>query len=194
MKKIKLGAKTMLYPLPTFLVGANVGGKPNFMAVAWGGVACSNPPMLTVALQHHRFTYRGIQENGTLSVNVPSAGLVKETDYCGLVTGEMIDKSVVCGFKVFYGELKTAPLIEQCPINLECRLAHTYNLGTHALLIGQIEEVHASEECLSQGEPDILKVNPLIFSFGMQGAAYYSLGPMVAEAFKAGEEINKPKN
>ena len=87
MKKIALGPQTLIYPMPAFLIGANVGEKPNFMTAAWSGIAASTPPMITVALQHHRYTLKGMRENGTFSVNVPSAGLVRETDYCGLVSG-----------------------------------------------------------------------------------------------------------
>ena len=192
MTKEQLGPKTLLYPMPAFLIGANVGGKANFMTAAWSGIACSNPPMLTVALQHHRFTFRGIKENGTFSVNVPSADIVKETDYCGIVSGDKEDKVAVCGFKVFYGVLKTAPMIEQCPVNLECRLIHTLHLGSHALLVGQIEEVHVSAECLTNGEPDVLKINPLIYCTGTE-KKYFSYSQSLADAFSVGLEIKRSK-
>jgi flavin reductase (DIM6/NTAB) family NADH-FMN oxidoreductase RutF len=192
MKKVELGPRTLLYPMPAFLIGADVGGKPNFMTAAWSGIACSNPPMLTVALQHHRFTLKGIKQNGVFSVNVPSVGIVKETDYCGIVSGEKEDKVAACAFKVFYGLLKTAPMIEQCPVNLECKLMHTLHLGSHALVIGQIEEVHVSEDCLSDGEPDVLKINPLIYCTGTE-KTYYGFGERLAEAFSVGLEIKKRK-
>jgi flavin reductase (DIM6/NTAB) family NADH-FMN oxidoreductase RutF len=192
MKKAQFGPRTLLYPMPAFLIGANVGGKPNFMTAAWSGIACSNPPMLTVALQHHRFTFKGIKENGTFSVNVPSADIVKETDYCGIVSGDKEDKVAVCGFKIFYGVVKTAPMIEQCPVNLECRLMHTLHLGSHALLVGQIEEVHVSEECLTDGEPDVLKINPIIFCTGAE-KKYFAFSQSLADAFSVGLEIKKAK-
>jgi len=190
MKKVQLGPKTLLYPMPAFLIGANVGGKPNFMTAAWSSIVCSTPPTLTVALQHHRYTLRGIKENGVFSVNVPSVDLVKETDYCGIVSGQKEDKVSACAFKVFYGVLKTAPMIEQCPVNLECKLMHTLHLGSHALLVGQIEEVHVSHECLVDGEPDVLKVNPLIYCTG-EKKAYYAFGRRVADAFSIGQEVKK---
>lgn len=190
MKKAQLGPRTLLYPMPAFLIGADVGGKPNFMTAAWAGIACSNPPMLTVALQHHRFTLRGIKDNGAFSVNVPSADIVKETDYCGIETGSREDKVAACGFNVFYGRVKTAPMIEQCPVNLECRLMHSLHLGSHTLLVGQIEEVHVSEECLTNGEPDVLKVNPLIYCTGAD-KQYFAFGQSLASAFSIGREIKK---
>src|SRR5512138_650254 len=101
MKKVTLGPQTLLYPMPAFLIGADVDGKPNFMTAAWSGIANSTPPMLTVALQHHRHTLRGIRENGIFSVNVPSVAQARETDFCGIFSGVREDKVQACGFSVF---------------------------------------------------------------------------------------------
>ncbi len=190
MKKITLGPQTLLYPMPAFLIGANVGGKPNFMTAAWSGIAASTPPTVTVALQHHRYTLKGIRETGVFSLNVPHAGQAKETDYCGIVSGSKEDKVSACGFSVFYGKLEQAPLIQQCPVNLECKVVHLLNLGSHTLVIGQIEEVHVSQECMSNGAPDPVKVNPLMFIVGAE-KSYFELGKPVAPAFKVGMELKK---
>ncbi len=180
--------------MPAFLIGADVGEKPNFMTAAWSGIAASTPPMITVALQHHRYTLKGIRENGAFSVNVPSAELVKETDYCGIVSGTTkTDKVKDCCFSVFYGKLKHAPLIEQCPVNLECKVVHILSLGSHALVIGQIEEVHVSEDCMSEGEPDPGKIDPIMYITGAN-KAYFRLGDKIGPAFKIGMEIKKSKS
>jgi flavin reductase (DIM6/NTAB) family NADH-FMN oxidoreductase RutF len=186
--KVTLGPRPLVYPMPAFLVGAMVDGKPNFMTVAWGGIACSNPPMLTIALQHHRHTNRGIRVGGVFSVNIPSVDQVTETDYCGIVSGKNIDKNPVCGFKVFYGKLETAPLIEQCPVNLECRVMHVLNLGSHALIVGEIMETHVSAECLTDGKPDAGKIRPFIYTEGAVGE-YRSLGSVIAPAFNVGRRL-----
>ena len=187
MNKKKLGPQPMpmLWPHPTILVGSHVDGKPDFATVAWTGVAASMPPSVTIALQHHRYSLKGIYQNRTFSVNIPSRELVKETDYCGLVSGANTDKVKDCGFKVFYGNLDTAPLIEQCPINLECEVSHILNLGSHALVIGKVVETHFSEECLTDGHPDMDKVKPFAFGPGK----YYTVGEAFADAFKIGWEI-----
>ncbi len=191
MKKVQLGPQTLVYPMPAFLVGAEVNGKANFMTAAWSGIVNSNPPMLGVSLQHHRYTYKGIKEHGVFSINVPSAALVKETDYCGLVSGAKEDKTADCGFKIFRGKLEKAPLIEQCPLNLECRVVHILNLGSHALIVGEIVEVHASEDCLTDGLPDVKKIDPIVYTGG-GSKAYYRLGAeMLAPAFNVGMEIRK---
>jgi flavin reductase (DIM6/NTAB) family NADH-FMN oxidoreductase RutF len=188
MAKKLLGPQTLVYPMPALLVGANVGGKPNFMTVAWAGIACGEPPTLSVAIRHQRHTLKGIRENMTFSANIPSAGQAKEADYCGIVSGSKADKVEACRFRVFYGKLGNAPLIEQCPVNLECRVVHILDLGSHSLVIGRIEETHVSEECLTNGKPDVVKINPLTYVTS-PAARYQGLGEVIAPAFNIGREL-----
>jgi flavin reductase (DIM6/NTAB) family NADH-FMN oxidoreductase RutF len=190
MRKITLGPQTLLYPMPAFLIGANVAGKANFMTAAWSGIANSNPPMVTVALQHHRYTLKGIKENGSFSINVPSEDQVKQADYCGMVSGAKKDKAADCGFTVFYGQLKTAPLIEECPVNLECKVVHILNLGSHVLIVGQIEDTHVSEDSMTGGLPDAAKVKPIIYCSGAE-KRYHGVGRQLALAFSAGKDLKK---
>jgi len=192
MNKIKIGPQSLVYPMPAFLIGAEVDGRANFMAAAWAGIANSTPPSITVAFQHHRFTLKGIKENGVFSVNVPHTSQVTETDFCGIFSGTKEDKTAVCGFNVFYGEVAKAPLIEQCPVNLECRVLHMLNLGSHTLVVGRIEEVHVSEDCMTDGEPDPLKIDPLIYATGGK-KSYYGIGKYVGPAFKIGLELKGGK-
>jgi flavin reductase (DIM6/NTAB) family NADH-FMN oxidoreductase RutF len=188
MKKISVGPMTLLYPKPALLIGANIKEKPNFMTAAWGGIVNQTPPMLSVAIRRQRYTYLGIEENRTFSVNIPSENLAVETDFCGLVSGKGNDKAAACEFTVFFGKLKTAPLIDQCPVNLECSLAEQVNFKTHVLCIGQIEEVYVNEDCLTKGKPDVEKIRPLIFSSGHE-YAYYGLGARLATGFQAGKKL-----
>ncbi len=188
MAKVMMGARSLLYPTPTVLVGANVDGKPNFMAVAWCGVVNSTPPMVSVSIQHHRYTHRGITQNLTFSVNIPSVDIVRETDYCGIVSGSKVDKVEACQFRVFYGKLDDAPLIEQCPVNLECKVVQMLDLGSHSLFVGKIEESHVSENCLTDGQPDVDKIKPFTFIMG-SGRQYRALGEVLAPAFSIGNEL-----
>jgi flavin reductase (DIM6/NTAB) family NADH-FMN oxidoreductase RutF len=187
MKKKKLGAQPMLWPHPAVLVGTVFDGRVDFATYAWTGVAASTPPAVTVAIQHHRHTLKGIHQNRTFSVNIPSVDMVKEADYCGLVSGKDNDKVKDCGFSVFYGDTTNAPLIEQCPINLECEVMHILNMGSHALVVGKVVEVHFDEECMTDGRPDIDKARPFIFGPGK----YHRVGEAFADAFKIGEELKK---
>lgn len=188
MGKIAMGPRTLVYPTPATLVGAMVDGKPNFMTVAWCGIACSTPPMVAVAIQPRRYTYKGIRQNLTFSVNIPSTDMVRETDYCGIVSGARTDKANICKFKVFYGKLDNCPLIEQCPVNLECKVVHILDLGSHSLVVGRIEESHVSESCLTDGKPDVAKIKPVVYAIA-PAHQYHGLGEVIARAFSVGEEI-----
>jgi flavin reductase (DIM6/NTAB) family NADH-FMN oxidoreductase RutF len=188
MGKILVEPSDLIYPQPVLLVGANVNNKPNFLTASWVGIANGNPPMVSVAIRHNRYTLKGIKQNMTFSVNVPSTDTVKETDYCGLVSGSKVDKVEVCRFKVFYGKLASSPLIEQCPVNLECKVVHILDLGSHSLVIGRIRQAHVSEDCLTDGEPDINKIKPLVFITGLTGQ-YHALGELVAKAYSIGKEL-----
>jgi flavin reductase (DIM6/NTAB) family NADH-FMN oxidoreductase RutF len=190
MGKVKLEPKAGPLPLlgfyPTIMIGTNVDGKPDFTTVAWTGVAASVPPSVTIALQHQRHSLKGIRQNMTFSVNIPSVDLVRETDYCGLASGARVDKAEDCRFTVFYGKLKTVPLIEQCPINHACEVVQILNLGSHELIVGRIVESYASEDCLVDGRPDPTKVKPFLFA----GFGYYSVGEYLGKAFHCGIDIN----
>jgi len=188
MNKILMGTQTLIYPMPVLLVGANVNNRPNFMTVAWGGIANGEPPMISVAIRHTRYTLSGIKQNLTFSVNLPSADMVKEVDYCGLIHGSEASKVEACRFKVFYGKLGNAPLIEQCPINLECKVAHILDLGSHSLVVGRIEETYISEDCLTSGKPDAKKIKPLSY-IRAPARRYHALGEVIAKAFSIGKEI-----
>jgi flavin reductase (DIM6/NTAB) family NADH-FMN oxidoreductase RutF len=176
--------------MPALLIGANVDGKPNFMTVAWGGVANGEPPMISIAIRHQRYTQKGIRQNLTFSVNIPSTDLVRETDYCGSVSGSKVDKAEVCQFKVFYGKLGSAPLIEQCPVNLECKVVHILDLGSHSLIVGRVEETHISDNCLTDGKPDVNKIRPLIYARD-PARQYLDFGKVVAKAYSIGQELKR---
>jgi flavin reductase (DIM6/NTAB) family NADH-FMN oxidoreductase RutF len=188
MGKIQFGPQTLLYPMTALLVGANVDDKPNFMALGWGGIVNMEPPMISVALRYQRYTLKGIKQNMTFSVNIPSTDLVKETDYCGIISGAKVNKAEVCRFKIFYGKLNSAPLIEQCPVNLECKVMHIMDLGSHSLVIGQIEETHVSDSCLTDGKPDVNKIKPFIYTTSPANQ-YQAFGDIVAKAFSVGKEL-----
>lgn len=188
MDKIKMGPKALIYPMPALIVGANVDSKPNFMVVAWGGIANGEPPMISVAIRHQRYTLKGITQNQSFSVNIPSTDLVRETDYCGIVSGSEIDKAEVCKFNVFYGKSGDAPLIEQCPVNLECKVVHILDLGSHSLVIGSIEETHISTSCLTDGKPDIDKIKPFVYTTRPAGQ-YQAVGEVIAKAYSIGREL-----
>ncbi|MGD0644081.1 MAG: flavin reductase family protein [Candidatus Bathyarchaeia archaeon] len=181
--KIDLGAKVASYPMPVTLIGANVMEKANFLAAAWFMAAAISPPKVTAALGKAHYTNQGIKENKTFSVCIPSEDMVKATDYCGLVSGFKADKSEV--FDVFYGKLKTAPMISECPVNLECSLDKVIDNVSHDIFIGEIVSTYTEEKYLTAGVVDIKKIKPLMLS--LNDRLYYALGEPKAKAWESGK-------
>lgn len=184
MEKTKLGPQTLLYPMPAVLVGARVNGTANFMTASWCGIAASAPPAVAVGLRQGRFTLAGIQATGTFSINVPSADMAKAVDYCGIYSGHKHDKSDL--FRVDYGVLQSAPLVGECPVNLECQVLHVLDLKSHRLIVGEIIECYVRNDCLTDGKPDSAKINPLMYITGSQ--QYCRLGEIVGRAFSIGKK------
>ena len=184
MKKSRLGPEALLFPTPSVLVGAMVDGRANFMTAAWCGIASSKPPAISVAIRGERHTLKGIRANAEFSINVPSASMVEQVDFCGIYSGRKVDKSTV--FDLFDGDLKHAPLVASCPVNLECRLRHTLDLGAHTLIVGEVIQTHVNENCLTDGKPDATKVDPLVYAMGT--GSYHRLGEVVGMAFSIGKK------
>jgi flavin reductase (DIM6/NTAB) family NADH-FMN oxidoreductase RutF len=185
--KTEVGAKNCLYPMPTTLVGALVDGKPNYITIAHVGIMDPGSVSLGMNKVHH--TNAGIKENGTFSINIPSVKIVKETDYCGLVSGKDLDKATL--FRTFYGKLKTAPMIEECPINMECRLVKTIDFPNHDIFIGQIIDTYCDEAILTEGIVDFSRVQPILFV--MNDRSYWTLGNKFAKAWNIGKELKTTK-
>jgi flavin reductase (DIM6/NTAB) family NADH-FMN oxidoreductase RutF len=184
MKK-EVGSKNYLCPVPVTIVGAVVNGKPNFITIGFIGVM--DYSHVSIASARNHYTNAGIKENGTFSVNIPSTGLVKETDYCGIVSGKKVDKSAV--FETFYGELETAPMIAECPINMECRLVQTLDMPHHDVFIGEIVKTYCDEEVLTDGGVDFEKVDPILFI--IYGSDYWRFGKPFARGWSVGKELMK---
>ena len=184
MNKSRLGPEALLFPTPSVLVGAMLDSRANFMTAAWCGIASSKPPAISVAIRGERHTLKGIRAYAEFSINVPSADMVEQVDFCGIYSGRKVDKSTV--FDLLVGELKYAPLVASCPVNLECRLRHTLDLGAHTLIVGEVIQTHVNTNCLTDGQPDASLVDPLIYSPGTGN--YHRLGEVVGKAFSIGKK------
>jgi flavin reductase (DIM6/NTAB) family NADH-FMN oxidoreductase RutF len=119
-EKISTGKNVFIFPMPVTLLGVNVREKANFMALGWVTRVNANHPMIGCGIGRHHYTVTGLKKNQTFSINFPDASIIEKVDCCGLVSGEQVDKSEL--FSIFYGELKTAPMISDCPLCLEYRL------------------------------------------------------------------------
>jgi flavin reductase (DIM6/NTAB) family NADH-FMN oxidoreductase RutF len=187
MEKIQLSTESICYPMPCVLVGANVGGKPNYLTIANFSAVSIKPAYLVVSINKAHFSNSGIKENGTFSVNVPSAAMADATDYCGLVSGKDNDKSTA--FETFYGKLKTAPMIKECPYNVECKLIQIVDLPANELFVGEIITAYSDERCLKNGHPDLRLITPFILS--MPERKYLALGAEVGPAWEMGKKFIK---
>jgi flavin reductase (DIM6/NTAB) family NADH-FMN oxidoreductase RutF len=187
MSKQRLQPGPYLVPMPAVLVGSVVGGKPNFMTAAFGSIVNFRPPAIALGLSPKHRTCRGIEEHRCFSVNIPSDDQVEITDYCGLVSGDRVDKSEL--FKTFSGELAAAPLIEACALGAECRLLHSYPLEVDTVYVAEIVAVHADERVLTDGKVDWRKLRPMIFTF--PDAAYWRLGDYLAKAWDVGKGLRR---
>lgn len=188
MKK-DLGTVNALYPSLTTILGAEVNGKPNFIAVAHVGIMNHGTPQyLSFGLAKFHYTNIGIHEHREFSVNIPGESLMVETDYVGLVTGKSTDKSSV--FEVFRGELAHAPMIAACPVTMECRVHSVMDFSTHDVFVGEIVRTYADEGVLADGgKIDITKVKPLLFD--MSSINYYGLGQALGACWNVGKQLKK---
>jgi flavin reductase (DIM6/NTAB) family NADH-FMN oxidoreductase RutF len=187
MQKLNIDTNVYLYPMPVVLVGAKVQAKPNFMTVGWVSRVNFKPPMIAACINKAHYTPEGIIENRAFSINIPGKSMVGVTDYCGLVSGRKVDKAML--FKVFYGELQGAPMIAECPLNMECRLVDTVDLPSNYLFIGEIVGAYCGEEFMTDGNPDVRKIDPFVLT--MPDNSYWGVGEFVARAWSVGKELKK---
>lgn len=181
-----IGTVNALYPMPTTLVGAMVNAKANFLAVAHVGIMNHGTPQyLSVGLHKSHHSNVGIHDNRTFSICLPSEGLMVETDYCGIMTGKKTDKAAL--FDVFYGELKTAPMIRQCLVNMELKLYDVLDFSTHDIFVGELVQTYADESVLSEGSIDIASLKPLLFD--MASKTYWSLGKPLGKCWNVGKSL-----
>ncbi|SHI28073.1 flavin reductase family protein [Desulfosporosinus lacus] len=169
-------------PFPTVLVGADVNGKPNYATLGAYGVVCMKP-VLYISLKSTHHTTLGVKENGYFSVNIPSAELVQKTDYCGMVSGKTTDKSNL--FTPFYDEIGKAPMISECSLNYLCKVIQTIPIFDFEMFLGEIVAVYGNEQCLTNGKPDPIKINPII----MMDSYYCDLNQAVGNVFTAGRTL-----
>jgi len=170
--KIARQPGTWLYPVPPVLVSCQSMGPPNIITLAWAGVACSDPVIISLGIRPERHSYGIIKESDGFVVNMPMASQMEQVDICGTVSGRDHDKFEKCGFTALPGNLIRAPLIAECPVNLECRVTQVIPLGSHELFLGEVVWVHYSEEYAVNGRLDLPAADPMIYSFGN----YYRLG------------------
>ena len=187
MGKITVEKKSFCLPWTQTLLGSHVQGKVNFMALDWLTRANFDPAMLGICVGRAHASNQAIRETGQFSINVPTEAMIEVTDYCGLVSAKRDDKSTL--FEVFYGELKAAPMIAACPLNIECKLVQTVDLPTNTFFIAEIVTIFSEEQYLSGGKPDVKKIRPFLLT--MPDNRFWSVGEHVGNAWKDGAQYRE---
>lgn len=151
MDKIDFKGSVILNPVPVVLVTSrNKEGKTNVFTVGWTGTINTKPPMLYISIRPERLSYEYIKETMEFVVNLPSSDLVKSVDYCGVRSGKKNDKISEMGFTLKESHHISVPFIDECPVNIECKVKNIIPLGTHDMFIAEVVGSHVNEDLLDE--------------------------------------------
>ncbi|NQT59466.1 MAG: flavin reductase family protein [Bacteroidetes bacterium] len=185
MDKVRLpDQKEFGFLMPVVLVGAEVSGRPAYLTAAWVTRVESSPPQIAIVLSPHH-TNLGIEKYSEFSINVPGKDMVEKTDYCGMVSGNRVDKSLI--FETFKGELQHAPMIKECPITMECRVVQKVPIGRHTLYVGEVVGVYKDKDQRKSVKSGESTTNAIVFS--SLDAAYFTVGKFLGKAWDCGKKI-----
>lgn len=176
MSKKLIESQTVLFPLPAVMVSCQrKDEKPNIITLAWVGVVCSEPPMVGISIRKNRFSYGIIKASKEFVINVPTQKLLKATDFCGTKSGKNVDKFSETKLTPIKAEKVKAPLIKECPVNLECVVRQILELGSHDLFLGEIVATHIDSEFLdASGKLDVGKME--LFCYCPKAHDYRAVG------------------
>ncbi len=168
MAKKEIKGDVALFPLPVVLVTCvDKKGKPNIITLAWAGVVCSEPPMVSISIRPPRYSYSLIKESREFTVNIPTSDIMKETDICGTVSGRDTDKLALTKLTAEPAAHVKSPLIKECPVSLECKVKSTMLLGTHEIFLAEVVAVHIDESVMTAaGRIDYAKAKPFSYNWG----------------------------
>ncbi|MBN1180063.1 MAG: flavin reductase family protein [Anaerolineae bacterium] len=192
--KVQLGAVPFVYPVPIALGGATVAGKPNYLTLGDVGIMGINPPLVYISSGTNHYTNQGILEHGTYSINFPTRELLAKVDYCGMVSGHDVDKSVL--FETFYGELGTAPMIRECPVNLECRVVKEFSIQHRQVFVGEVVQAYVDAAFVTEEDghvrfAELTELAPILYALDNR---YYTLGPVIGRGYHEGKSLLEQNN
>jgi flavin reductase (DIM6/NTAB) family NADH-FMN oxidoreductase RutF len=187
MPKITIEKNLFCLPWAQTILGTHLEGRVNFMALDWLTRVNYSPAMIGICVNKANASNSAIHGTQEFSINVPSADMVALTDYTGIVSGRKADKSKL--FEVFYGELKSAPMIVNCPVTMECRLSQTVELPTNHFFIAEIINIYTEERFLTDGKPDVKKMTPFVLT--MPDNRYWSIGDCIGKAWHEGVAVRE---
>lgn len=173
MSKQLWKAGNMVYPLPAVMVSCGSMEKGNIITIAWTGTICTNPPMVYVSIRPTRYSYEIIKESKEFVINLTTKDLARATDFCGVKSGKDHDKFKENRLTPIKGDFVNAPMIEESPVNIECRVTEIKELGSHHMFIAEVLGVHADEKYMDEkGKFNLSDSNPICYSHG----TYYDIG------------------
>ena len=170
----------MIYPLPAVMV--SLGETPeeqNIITIAWTGTICSDPPMCYISVRPERHSYAILARTREFVINLTTRHLAFATDWCGVRSGRSYRKFEEMKLTPGPASQVRAPVIEEAPINIECRVVEIKRLGTHDMFIAEVVNVKADERYIDPrtGAFDIAKADPLVFAHG----GYYGMGRKIGK-------------
>lgn len=170
----------MIYPLPAVMVsvGATVEDY-NIITIAWTGTICSDPPMCYISVRPERHSYAILERTRAFVINLTTRRLAFATDWCGVRSGRNYRKFEEMGLTPGPASKVQAPIIEEAPINIECRVMEIKRLGTHDMFIAEVVNVKADEQYIDprSGAFDLAAAEPLVFAHG----GYYGMGRKIGK-------------
>ena len=159
----------MLYPLPAVMVStADKAGNSNILTIAWTGTVCTNPPMAYISVRPERYSYHMIRESGEFVINLTTKKLARAADYCGVRSGKDVDKWKECHLtRGTATTLKYAPVIEESPVQIECRVKSIQELGSHHMFLAEVTAVQVDESYMdAKGKFDLNRTGLIAYSHG----------------------------
>ena len=174
MSKQSWKGSTLLNPEPPVLVSCGGLETPNLITIGWTGTICTQPSMVSISVRPERFSHHLIKESGQFAINLPTESLVRAVDWCGVKSGREIDKFAACGLHAAPGSVLTdCPILEESPLNLECKVTQVIPLGSHDLFLAQVVACDVDESLLDEsGKLCLDKAKLIVYSHG----EYLALG------------------
>ncbi len=173
MGKLIWKGSALLGPVPPALVTCGTMEKPNVLTVAWTGIVCTHPAMTYISVRPSRYSYHMLQETGEFVINLPTSAMGKITDFCGMKSGEKVNKIQKCGLTLADASQVSAPILADCPVSLECRITSAQELGSHTMFLAEILAVQVEERFVdSKGKLNLQQAGLLAYAHG----EYFALG------------------
>ena len=194
MAKISWKGSALLAPVPPVMVTCGDMDESNIITVAWAGIINTHPPRVSVAIRPTRHSYGIIKERGEFVINLTPASLAKECDYCGIYTGAKVDKFAKTGLHKAPATAVACPLIEECPLALECRVLDILPQGTHDLFLAEVVAVDLDDSLLDEsGKLCLERAGLTAFAHGEYFALGEKLGNFGFSVAKKGKGKSNPK-